>query len=155
LKVDFINPFVGSAFSVIEMVTGDQPKRGDLSARKKLFKSQAVTIVIGVTGGLKGQVLYGMAGDTARRLAGAMIGSEVTDMDEMATSALAELGNMVTGNAAAQLSQAGYNAEISPPTVVLGQEIVVLTVDAALVITVLTAFGTLEINVALEENATE
>jgi len=151
VKVDFVNPFVGSAFSVLQMVIGDSPKRGELAARTKLFKSQPVTIVIGVVGAVHGQVLYGMSQDTARRLSGAMIGQEVLELDELAISALAELGNMITGNAASQLAQAGYVADLAPPAVIQGPEIIILTVEAALVVPVITGCGVLEINIALEE----
>jgi chemotaxis protein CheX len=146
-----VNPFVGSAFSVIETVTGDRPQRGQLSARDRVFRSQAVTIITGVTGGLQGQVLYGMTRQAACSIAGAMLGKSVQELDELGISALAELANMVSGNASTKLAEAGYLATITPPSVVQGEEIKVLTVERALIIPVITQYGEIEINVALQE----
>jgi len=118
-----------------------------------MFKSREVTIVTGVTGGLQGQVFYGMTNDTARNVAGAMLGSPVTDLDELCISALAELANMISGNATTRLAEVGYVTNITPPSVVQGEGIRVLTVEAALIIPIITRFGEIEINVALQKGA--
>ena len=81
-----------------------------------------------------------------------MIGVEVTSLDEMAWSALSELGNMITGNAATLLSQNGYDLDITPPSVIRGTDVEVSTRVPALVVPLSTPFGRVEINVALEEN---
>lgn len=153
MKVEFIEPFVGSVFKVIEMVTGDAPKRGQLALRKSTFTTQEVTIMAGVVGEVEGTVLYGMSKETAMKIAGVMMCSELTEFDAMALSALSELGNMITGNAITSLSQNGYDVDITPPSVVRGMNIEVSTRPAALVVPVNTHFGCIEINVSLEEHA--
>ena len=48
-----------------------------------------------------------------------MIGEEVEDIqNDLALSALGEIANMITGNAATLLAQAGYPCQISPPVIV-------------------------------------
>lgn len=153
MRVEFIDPFVTSAFNVFEMVTGDAPSRGQLSLRSASFTSQQITIMAGVNGQIEGTVLYGMSIVTAQKIASAMIGSEVTDLDEMAWSALSELGNMVTGNAATLMSQHGFDVDITPPSVIRGIDVEVATRVPALVVPVNTGFGRVEINVALQEQA--
>ena len=153
MKVEFIEPFVGSVFKVIETVTGDTPSRGQLALRQATFTTQQVSIMAGVNGEVEGTVLYGMSTQTALKIAGAMMYMEVVEFDAMSLSALSELGNMVTGNAITSLSQNGYDVDITPPSVVRGVEVEVSTKPPALVVPVNTQFGCIEINVSLVENA--
>ncbi len=45
------------------------------------------------------------------------MGMPVTELDDMATSAISELGNMIMGNAATIFSTKGIVIDITPPTV--------------------------------------
>jgi chemotaxis protein CheX len=107
----------------------------------------------GVNGDVGGTVLYGMSTVTAQKIAGAMIGAEVPALDDMALSALSELGNMITGNAATILSQSGYDLNITTPSLIRGIDVEVSTRSPALVVPLSTPFGRVEINVALQEEA--
>lgn len=153
MKVEFVNPFVSAAFTVFETVTGQKPERGQLAMRSATFTSQQVTIMAGMNGQICGTALYGMSVVTAQKIASAMIGAEVAELDEMAWSALSELGNMITGNAATLISQTGYDLDITPPSIIRGLDVEVSTKVPALVVPLSTPFGRVEINVALEENA--
>lgn len=152
MRVEFVEPFVSSAFHVFESVMGENPQRGQLSLRQNVFTTQQVTIMAGVNGEVEGTVLYGMSLVTAQKIAAAMIGSDVDSLDEMALSAVSELGNMITGSAATTLSQSGFDVDITPPSVIRGVEVEVTTRTPALVVPVITHYGKVEINVALAEN---
>ncbi len=151
MNVEFVNPFVKAAFTVLEMATGSTPTRGKLSVRSATFTSQRITIIVGVNGQIAGTVLYGMPERTAQQIASVMLGSEVNEVDRMVLSTVAEMGNMITGNAITLLSQNGYDVDITPPSVVKGTNIEVSTAVPALVVPISTSAGDVEINVALEE----
>ena len=153
MKVEFVDPFVSAAFKVLGMVTGDAPTRGDISLRRTPFTTQEITIMAGVNGQVEGTALYGMSLTTAKKVASAMMGCELETLDEMAWSALSELGNMITGNATTLLSQNGYEVDITPPSVIRGTDVEVSTKAAALVVPVQLQLGCVEINVALQEIA--
>lgn len=153
MKVEFVEPFVKAAFSVFESVTKTKPTRGQISLRPASFTTQPVTIVAGVNGGIEGTVLYGMSPITAQKVASAMMDTESNSLDEMALSAISELGNMITGNAATLMSENGYDVKITPPSIVRGKDVEVSTNPPALVVYVNTQFGRVDINVALEEKA--
>ena len=155
MKVEFIDPFISSAFSVLQTLTGDRPERGNLSLRHATFTSQQVSIMAGVNGEIEGAALYAMSTNTAKKIASAMIGAPVEELDDMALSAVSELGNMITGQAITLLSNKGYNVDITPPSVIRGQEVEVSTKVPALVIPMKTGFGCVEINVALVESAAQ
>jgi len=152
MNVEFIEPFVRAAFTVIESISGNKPEKGQLSLRKSSFTTQQVTIMAGVNGEVEGTALYGMSFVTALKIASAMMCSEVSEMDEMALSAVSELGNMITGNATTILSQKGLDVDITPPSVIRGVDVEVATKTPALVVPVNTEMGLLEINVSLAEN---
>jgi len=87
----------------------------DLHSKGPLTGSDVNTI-IGVTGQLEGQVIYTFEEKVAVRIASALIGETVDGLDDMAKSAVAELTNVMTGNAAISLSENGYSCVLTPPT---------------------------------------
>lgn len=152
MKAEHLEPFVSAAFSVMQMLTGDMPKRGQLSLRNTTFTSDQVTIMAGVNGEIEGMAIFGMSTETVIQIASAMMGTQVEALDEMSLSAISELGNMIAGNAATLISQKGFDVDITPPSVVRGENIKVSTRVPALVVPMITQFGRVDINVALAEN---
>lgn len=57
------------------------------------------------------------------------MGETITELDLLATSGIAELGNVLTGRATIKLSEIGLQTDISPPTVIVGAGITVSTLD--------------------------
>lgn len=153
MRVEFVDPFVSAGFSVLQTLVQDNPERGPLSMRALTFTSQQVTIVTGVNGEIEGSVLYGMSLVTAQKIASAMMGQPIQAMDDMAWSAISELGNMITGNATQLLYGTGYKCDITPPSLLRGMNMEVSTFVPALVVPMITKFGRIEVNVALAESS--
>jgi chemotaxis protein CheX len=152
MKVEYINPFVMASFSVLEMVLGQKPTKGQLSMRPNVFTSQQCNVITGVAGKVEGQVIYGMSLMTADKIASTMLGQPIRTFDQLAASAIAELGNMITGNAMAHLSEAGYVCDITPPTIVRGSNVKISTLTIpAIVIPICVEQGQLELTVCLQE----
>src|SRR4051812_20038404 len=99
MKVEYINPFAAAGFSVLTSGVGKEPSKGSLAMRPSIFTSQQCNVITGVTGHVEGQVLYGMSLNTADRIASRMLCEPIRTFDQLAASAIAELANMVTGNA--------------------------------------------------------
>ena len=119
MKEQFVNSFLAPA----KLVWEKELKHGLDFSKAELVSHQYttddVTTIIGISGRLEGNVLYGMSVDTARRIVTTMMGEEVkTWNDDLGLSALGELANMITGNAATRLSQLGYPCQISPPVMI-------------------------------------
>lgn len=153
MKVEYVTPFVSGSITVLEMLLGAAPERGKLSAKPQMFTAQQMNIVCGITGDVAGQVIYGMSLKTAIAVASKMIGQQVETFDQLAASAIAELGNMISGNSSNLLSQQGFTCDITPPTLIKGSNVKITVTDApALVIPVLIPeIGELEVNVSLRE----
>lgn len=154
MKVAFINPFVSAGMQVLEGIVANKPESGELAVRSAVFTTQQVSIVIGVTGAIEGQAVYGMSLVTATRIAAAMSGTLEMTFNEMAASAIAELGNMISGHATTLLAEGGHDCDITPPTIIKGRDIELCMSAPALVVPLYIDCGKIEINVALKENET-
>ena len=51
-----------------------------------------------------------------------MCGIDVSELDELTTSALAELCNMISGQAAVNLEEIGKKVTITPPAILVGDK---------------------------------
>ncbi len=151
MSVKFINPFISAACSVLEAEADAQITRGKVSLQKSGTTSKDVTVALGVTGDVKGGVFYGFSEQTARALVSEMLGEPVPIFDELAESGIAEMGNVITGLATAELEQKGYLCRIAPPTLVTGRGVYISTLDFhRLVMPLETQYGDIELNVALK-----
>ena len=81
-------------------------------------------IVVGIVGEIKGNVVYCLDLENAKKIASVMMmGMPVNEFDDMAQSALSELANMLTATAATSFSGIGISVDISTPTMMYGDNI--------------------------------
>lgn len=152
MRVDFITPFVSAAYDVLQMEVNAEIERGELAIEQSSKTSQEVTVLVGVTGQVRGLAMYGMSESTAKKIVAAMVKHPVPIFDEMAQSAIAELGNVITGRASTNLSSVGFNCVLTPPTLITGRNVIISTLSIRrLVVPIQTNFGPIEINLALRE----
>ncbi len=149
-RAELVEPFVVAAFNVLEQVAHIKCERGPLSMRQgATFTTQELTVVVGVIGEIEGVSLYGMSVVTALKIAAAMMGQEVVQLDEMALSAIKELGNMISGQATTLLAETQFECEITPPTLLHGAGIQAATPAPTLLIPVNTDVGRIDIDISL------
>ncbi len=152
MKVEFVSPFVQAAREVIESELMSGVERGALTLQQAAFTCHEVTGMIGVTGSIRGTVLYGMSTATALNVVSTMMGQPFSSFDDLAQSGIAELGNVITGRAAMLLAEAGYPASISPPILIVGNGSTISTLDFHRVAVPLhTDCGEIEIQIGLKE----
>lgn len=152
MNISYVNPFLAAAFSVIEMVLGTTPEKGALGVQQDGVTHDQLNVVVGVTGAVQGNVVFGMSLQTALRIASKMTMMEIKMLDPLAKSAIAELCNMICGNAALGLSEAGYVCDITPPSMVKGQNVeVTLTATPAVIVPLELDLGTFHVTVGLNQ----
>ncbi len=152
MKVQYVNPFVTAAFTVIETVMGMKAEKGQLAMRPTVFTSQQCNVITGITGMIEGQAIYGMSLITADKVASQMLGQPIRTFDQLAASAIAELGNMITGNAMALLSEGGVVCDITPPSIIRGTNVKITTLNIpALVVPICLEIGEIELTVSIQE----
>lgn len=118
MRQEFVNPFLTAAQHVFEVELGQELKFAGARATEDTITSEDITAFIGVTGRLEGNVFYGFKRQVARSILTIMLGKPPSGMDQMALSALGEIANMITGNAAIGLASAGFSTDLTPPTLI-------------------------------------
>ena len=119
MKEEWINSFLAPAKLVWEIELGQPLELEGAQMVSNQFTTDDVTAVIGVSGRLQGNVLYGFSEETAQSIIKVMLGEDEGQIsNEMGLSAIGEIANMITGNAATKLAELGYRCDISPPVVI-------------------------------------
>lgn len=152
MNVKFLNPFLEAIFEVLKAETGSITEKGDLTLDKAPYVTDDVTVIIALVGAVEGMVMYSLDNSTAMKMVSKMMGEEITEFSSLVQSGVAELGNVITGRASVKLSQTGYDATISPPTLIIGSGSQISTLDfPRLVVPLFTDLGKVTVQLALRE----
>jgi len=155
MRVEYINPFVESAFNIIKEVLHTDVKRGEIYLKPTSMTIMGVAALVGLAGDVEGRVLFDMTKDTALHVAGAMNDQKFTNLDELAKATIQELANMITAQAVTKLHELGFKFDLTPPALFTGDNMEVSTnlgeVEALIVPMELGANGKIEVNVAIRE----
>ncbi len=156
MKEEFVNSFLAPAKLVWEKELGHSLDLAHAQMVDQQFTTDEVTVIIGVSGRLEGNVLYGFSETTALAVVGVMLDEPVDKFnDEIGLSALGEIANMITGNAATRLAQAGYPCQISPPVIIepVGTRFTT-TGGPQILVTFSSQLGPLSVRISLQETRT-
>lgn len=155
MNVQYLIPFIEAAHEVIFAEANCRMDRGQLSLDNGPYKTMDITVVLNLVGDVKGTVFYSMPVGTALKIVSAIMGEKIEEFDALAQSGIAELGNVITGRASVKLSSAGYEATISPPTLMIGKDATISTLDRPrLVVPLQGDIGSMMIQLALTESGT-
>ena len=152
ISVDIINPFLMAATSIMKDICQTEMKIGKPYVKTTEFDKESVAIMIGITGEMKGQVIMAFSYEDALQVASKMMmGMPVVELDEMATSAISELGNMIMGNAATIFSTKGIVIDITPPTLCRGSMTITQTYAQNICVPIQGEIGlALELDIAIK-----
>jgi chemotaxis protein CheX len=155
MRVEYINPFVDAAFSVLKEYLGPDVRRGELYLKPTTVPVMGVAVLVGLAGDVEGRILFDMSRKTAIAVAGAMNGEVFTELDEMGKATIQELANMITAQAVTKLHNLGFKFDLTPPALFTGDNMEVSNsqVEALIVPMELGPHGKIEINVAVRERS--
>lgn len=152
MRVEYINPFVEAAYSIMHEVLQSEIERKDLYLKKTSQPVMGVAALVGLAGDVEGRVLIDMNQQTALKIASTMNGEELTAMDDLVRATIAELANMITAQAVTKLSELGFTFDLTPPSIITGENMQVSNSDVeALIVPLEMPQGLVEINVAIRE----
>ena len=122
MDVKLVNPFIDAFTTVLPQMGFPTPTRTGMSVKEQNAKSLGVAVIVGFTKEIRGSVVYNMTEETAKFIASTMMmGMPVAAFDEMAQSAISEMSNMLTANAATNLTALGLEVDISTPSLTVGE----------------------------------
>jgi chemotaxis protein CheX len=152
MNVTYINPFLEALTKVLDQFGVSNTNIGKLEKKERMLVTLDVTAIVGLVGDIKGNVAYSLSQETAKKIIATMMpGRPVTDFDVLARSAIGELSNMVTGRASILLSNMGVNIDISPPSIIVGEEIVfIISPVQSIAVNMDTSAGRIEVNIEIE-----
>jgi chemotaxis protein CheX len=158
MRVEYINPFVESAYNVLSEVLQTDVNRGELYLKSAAMPMLGVAMIVGLAGDVEGRVLFDMKMETGLAVASAMLSSmdmePVDSLNDMARATLTELANMITGQAVTKLHNLGFKFDLTPPAIFSGQNMEVSDPNfEALIVPMELPQGKIEINVAVRERA--
>jgi chemotaxis protein CheX len=154
IQTEFYNAFIVAAGEILESEVGIRAARGPLSLQRDVYVTEQVTVLVSVIGEVGGMTFYGMSFDTAKAMLSKMIGQEIDSFDELAQSGIGELGNVITGRATTKLAELNVEAQISVPTLIVGQGTHISTLDIdRLIVPLDTELGAMRLDMALRYNA--
>ncbi len=156
MNVEYINPFIEASQTVLKQIANLEVKLGQLFIKTSPYDSDSVVIILGITGKIRGQVLFSMSKDVAMEIASSMMaGMPVTELNEISKSAISELTNMILGNTATILFNRGIGVEITPPSLLLGDSMQISNnkLKTVCIPLHLSNGGVFEIDVSLVDNA--
>ncbi|MGI6778993.1 MAG: chemotaxis protein CheX [Acetivibrionales bacterium] len=121
MNIEYINPFIEASQAVLNQFNINA-KLGKVYLKTQPHKGDNIMIIVGLTGKIRGQAVFGMSKPVATYIASNMMGGmPISELDEMSKSAISELTNMILGNTATILYNKGVGVEITPPSFLMGE----------------------------------
>ena len=152
MDAKLVNPFLDAFMTFLPQFGFHEPARAAMTVKDKMTQSLGVTIIVGFTKQIRGNVVYNMSEDTAKYIASTMMmGMPVENFDEMAQSAVSEMSNMLTANAATNLAAMGLEVDISTPSLSVGADFQVkISNEKYLTVTMDVSGHPVEIDIAVQ-----
>lgn len=154
MKAEYVNIFITSAVSVFQKELNIHLSRKDLQKKDAPVPRLSLSIIIGITGAVSGQVVYSMDESFAFKVAQAMLPNKLpAEIKKLENSAVSELANIITGQATIALAGEHNKINLTPPAVFITQD---LRMDflhmPTIALSLISEIGEFEINIALLEN---
>ena len=122
MNIEYINPFIEASQTVLMQIASLDAKLGKVYLKTSPYRSEDIIIMVGLTGKLRGQAILSLSRGLGMKIASCMMmGMPVTEFDEISKSAISEMTNMIMGNAATLLYNRGINIDITPPSLLMGE----------------------------------
>lgn len=122
MEKKYADIFITAWCTVLESFSSKQLIHAEIHDPNENADNCDILVSIGIIGDINGQVAMAMDVKTGKILASEMLGGmDVTDMDELVTSAVSEMCNMIMGNACLSISSETPGVDITPPTVICNQ----------------------------------
>ena len=137
MKVDFVNPFLEAAKSVIETMAFTPVTPGKPAVKQDNLTWGIVSGVIGLASAkLKGNMVLSFDEGAILGIVSKMLGEEFQSIGPDVVDAVGELTNMISGNAKKALSEKGFVFDMAIPVMIIGKDVAIVQFTKGPIITV-------------------
>lgn len=153
MRYEYIEPFVTSTIRVLDTVIQSDIAKGEISLVRGDEITEDIAIVVRLRGDSDGSIVLNMQTDTALRIGNIMFGDAFETMTPAVMDSIAELANMIAGNATSALNDLGFDFKVLPPLIIARNELKGKMHEIeAFQIPLFTECGEITMNVALRTN---
>jgi chemotaxis protein CheX len=122
MRMELIQPFIGSLDAVLAEMMKASPSIGDLTMEEDGYRKKGLAALVTFKGQIEGRIILDMDPVAAAKVAGILAGADVDPSEAIVPEAVCELANMVIGNAVTQLNDRGFQFKVFPPQVVTQEQ---------------------------------
>ena len=118
---------------------------------------EGVAILVGISGELSGNILIEMDKATAHRLSAKMNQEPSEEVNDLFIATIKEFGNLVCGGAVVRLDKLNMDFNLSPPTVILGEHMILALESKTeiLLVPFLSELGQIDLNIFVDLKASK
>jgi chemotaxis protein CheX len=150
MKMDLIQPFIGSLDAVLAQMTGAPVTIADVTMEEVAYRRKGIAAVVVFQGQIEGRVVVDVDPGVAAKVAGNMSGGEVDASEPIVPEAICELANMVIGNAVTQLNDQGSQFKVLPPSILTDEQCAKIGSDSeATILSFHTPAGEVRLNISM------
>ena len=122
MKMELIQPFIGSLDAVLAEMMQAPAKIADLTMEVEGYRRKGTAAVVTFRGQIEGRIILDMDPGAAAHIAACLFGTEVDPSEPIVRETVCELANMVIGNAVTQLNDRGFQFKVLPPEVLTQEQ---------------------------------
>ncbi len=115
MRMELIQPFINAADAVLSETLACPVTISDISMNEEAYQRHATAALVEITGDIEGRVIFDVEDGTALKVAAGIAGSEADSNSLTLRETVAELANLVIGNAVTTLNDAGFRFKVHPP----------------------------------------
>ncbi len=150
MRMDLIQPFIGSLDTVLAEVMKTPAKIVELAMEREGYRRRGLAAVVIFRGQIEGRIILDMDPQAAAQVAGFLTDSAVDPSEPLVPETVCELANMVIGNAVVQLNDRGFHFKVHPPQLVREEQCGQTGEDSeATVLCFETPHGIVHLNIAM------
>lgn len=151
MRMDLIQPFIGSLDTVVAEVMKTPAKIVELKMEREGYRRQGLAAVVTFHGQIEGRIVLDMEPQAAAEVAGYLTGATVDPTEALVPETVCELANMVIGNAVTQLNDRGFQFKVYPPAVLTEEQCANAGKDSeATILCFETPSGKVHLNIAMK-----
>lgn len=108
---------------------GKIPKIEKIGEAKSPISVDSFNVIMGIVGDITGQIIFNFKEGTPEKIVSKLLNRPIKDEEELKVSGVAEFSNILSGNAITDLfEETGGKIEITPPSIILGNHVMLSTV---------------------------
>jgi chemotaxis protein CheX len=116
MKMELIQPFINAADAVLSETLACPITVSDISMDVDAYERRATASLVEITGDIEGRVIFDVEDTTAMKVACIMAGTTELEHDpQIIRETVAELANLVIGNAVTTLNDQGFRFKVHTP----------------------------------------